>query len=405
LPRSTRDRFEAAFGHDFTHVRLHDDGDAHAATAALSAEAFTSGTDIWFAEGRYAPGTAAGDRLLAHELTHVVQLDDGRLSQGSAAEVAGVGDPAEAHAYGNENAVLARLPAEFAVPVAGFDVSQAVAPRRTPVATRIHRRQPAASPTVGEAPVPVEEDVPAEPVAPTLEQLVSDLRSVTPDVAIDLIERVAAYQPLGEAVAHLDDQGLLDGLFRSLGTRTWSDPSARAAMLRILPLRAAEKNEATIGLQVATGLLEADLRVSGEEARMVYEILRAMPDDQRASFLATPEGQLAFEKLPDRKRPGLHLAKEFAFHDEDLDALLVELDRLEVWAPEQEPWLRALFWMAVQSGRADDPRVVELVTHNWDSHGQFFAEQGLRLPCSESLARLLTWLSMLCGIQSKAGFA
>ena len=39
----------------------------------MSARAFTTGADVYFAEGEHRPGTAAGDELLAHELTHVVQ--------------------------------------------------------------------------------------------------------------------------------------------------------------------------------------------------------------------------------------------------------------------------------------------------------------------------------------------
>jgi hypothetical protein len=65
----------ARFGHDFSTVRVHDGADADRAAQAISANAFAVGEDIVFAEGRYAPETAQGQRLLAHELTHVVQHD------------------------------------------------------------------------------------------------------------------------------------------------------------------------------------------------------------------------------------------------------------------------------------------------------------------------------------------
>ncbi len=64
---------ETRFGHDFGDVRVHTDGDAAQMTKDLHAEAFTTGRDIYFRPGTYAPETSAGKRLLAHELTHVVQ--------------------------------------------------------------------------------------------------------------------------------------------------------------------------------------------------------------------------------------------------------------------------------------------------------------------------------------------
>jgi hypothetical protein len=42
-------------------------------TRSVSARAFTTGADIYFGRGEYRPGTSAGDELIAHELTHVVQ--------------------------------------------------------------------------------------------------------------------------------------------------------------------------------------------------------------------------------------------------------------------------------------------------------------------------------------------
>ncbi len=64
---------EIRFGHDFSQVRLHTDARAAAVAEALQARAFTAGNHIVFAAGEYAPATPQGRRLLAHELTHVVQ--------------------------------------------------------------------------------------------------------------------------------------------------------------------------------------------------------------------------------------------------------------------------------------------------------------------------------------------
>jgi hypothetical protein len=67
---------EPRFQKDFSGVRIHCDGHAAQMTNDLHAEAFTIGQDIFFGPGRYAPETASGKRLLAHELTHVVQQLD-----------------------------------------------------------------------------------------------------------------------------------------------------------------------------------------------------------------------------------------------------------------------------------------------------------------------------------------
>lgn len=73
LPATLRGDLEGRFGSDFDAVRTHSDGEAAQLNQALDAEAFTSGHDIYFAAGRYAPDSASGRALLAHELTHVVQ--------------------------------------------------------------------------------------------------------------------------------------------------------------------------------------------------------------------------------------------------------------------------------------------------------------------------------------------
>jgi hypothetical protein len=73
LPADEQTFFEARMGYDFSNVRVHTDTNAVQTSQALSARAFTVGHDIAFNQGAYQPGTDAGRRLLAHELTHVVQ--------------------------------------------------------------------------------------------------------------------------------------------------------------------------------------------------------------------------------------------------------------------------------------------------------------------------------------------
>lgn len=73
LPKSVRIFFEQRFGYDFTNVRLHSNTHAAKTAKALDARAFTVAHNIFFDTGAYSPGTKAGQRLLAHELVHVVQ--------------------------------------------------------------------------------------------------------------------------------------------------------------------------------------------------------------------------------------------------------------------------------------------------------------------------------------------
>jgi len=64
---------EDRFGTDFSDVRIHSDPASHSLAQSLHAYAFTTGRDIFFANGQYRPGTRNGDHLLAHELSHVIQ--------------------------------------------------------------------------------------------------------------------------------------------------------------------------------------------------------------------------------------------------------------------------------------------------------------------------------------------
>ena len=77
LPAATRAYFEPRFGHDFGAVRIHRDALAAESARAVAARAYTVGRHVTFAPDRYAPHTAVGRRLLAHELTHVVQQREG----------------------------------------------------------------------------------------------------------------------------------------------------------------------------------------------------------------------------------------------------------------------------------------------------------------------------------------
>jgi hypothetical protein len=73
LDLRTRRFMESRFDYDFSRVRVHADTQANRSARALNALAYTVGRHLVFGTGRYAPETVAGRRLLAHELTHVIQ--------------------------------------------------------------------------------------------------------------------------------------------------------------------------------------------------------------------------------------------------------------------------------------------------------------------------------------------
>ncbi len=78
LAAKTRAEMESGIGADFGNVNIHTDRDAQDMNKALGAQAFTHGKDVYFNSGKYNPETTEGKRLLAHELTHVVQQKGGK---------------------------------------------------------------------------------------------------------------------------------------------------------------------------------------------------------------------------------------------------------------------------------------------------------------------------------------
>lgn len=76
LEPALRHDMESRFRHDFSQVRVHTGWSAAQSARDVNAQAYTVGKNIVFGEGRFTPGTHEGRRLLAHELTHVVQQFD-----------------------------------------------------------------------------------------------------------------------------------------------------------------------------------------------------------------------------------------------------------------------------------------------------------------------------------------
>jgi hypothetical protein len=73
LADNVKTKMEGAFGNDFSGVLVHTDSEADTLNQHLSAKAFTTGKDIFFRDGEYSPSSDSGKKLIAHELTHVVQ--------------------------------------------------------------------------------------------------------------------------------------------------------------------------------------------------------------------------------------------------------------------------------------------------------------------------------------------
>jgi len=108
LEATTRAYLEPRFGHDFSSVRVHTDGQAAQSARAVNALAYTVGQNVVFGAGQYQPGTTSGNKLLAHELTHTIQ----QKSFGSsyvpqrATLISQPADPAETEADQVANQVL-----------------------------------------------------------------------------------------------------------------------------------------------------------------------------------------------------------------------------------------------------------------------------------------------------------
>jgi hypothetical protein len=73
LDRQVRHDMESRFGYSFENVRIHNDSEAHRLSRSFNAHAFAAGDDIYFGHNEYNPASRDGKRLIAHELTHVVQ--------------------------------------------------------------------------------------------------------------------------------------------------------------------------------------------------------------------------------------------------------------------------------------------------------------------------------------------
>ena len=80
MPETTKSFMQNRFRADFSDVRIHTGEYAANLSTQLKAQAFTVGNDIYFNEGKFAPSTSQGKRLIAHELTHTIQQNSNKMS-------------------------------------------------------------------------------------------------------------------------------------------------------------------------------------------------------------------------------------------------------------------------------------------------------------------------------------
>jgi len=92
LDTGTKDNMESGFGADFSDVKIHTDSSAVQMSQDLGAQAFAHGSDIYFNEGKYDPGSTSGQHLLAHELTHTIQQGSSPAVQGKMVQKEGEED-------------------------------------------------------------------------------------------------------------------------------------------------------------------------------------------------------------------------------------------------------------------------------------------------------------------------
>ncbi|NBE84945.1 eCIS core domain-containing protein [Micromonospora rubida] len=130
LAPDVRADMEARFGgQDFGDVRVHADGAAHESAKSVNAQAYTVGSNIVFQRDSYDPASSAGQHMLAHELTHVVQQRSGPVDgtdQGGGVKVSDPSDRFEREAVANADRLMSAPATPAAAPAPAAPVQRAV---------------------------------------------------------------------------------------------------------------------------------------------------------------------------------------------------------------------------------------------------------------------------------------
>lgn len=98
MDTSARSTLEPSLGYDLSTVKIHNSPEDSQLSQAVGAKAFTLGSDVFFKEGAYNPQSSDGQQLLAHELTHVIQQNEGNVGSSARMSVNAPGDSHEQEA-------------------------------------------------------------------------------------------------------------------------------------------------------------------------------------------------------------------------------------------------------------------------------------------------------------------
>jgi hypothetical protein len=144
LEPTTAQLMSQRLGADFSDVRVHTDSAASESARAVNAHAYTVGSDIVFQSDRYAPDTLAGQRTLAHELTHVVQQRSGPVAGtpvGGGVRISHPSDSFERAAEHSADQAMAGGPSSPTVPTTATQVQRQGEEEEEPVQGEFVQRQ------------------------------------------------------------------------------------------------------------------------------------------------------------------------------------------------------------------------------------------------------------------------
>jgi hypothetical protein len=251
-------RMERALGADLSTVRIHTDARAAVAARAVKADAFTSGQDVYFGSGRYQPDTAAGDRLLAHELAHTLQRADGGTTAQASGPISRPSDPEEREAEQVAGQVMSGQPVTDTVVAAA-------APQATPaIARQADDEEPATPP----APEPYEGANLFRAKSLELQGRIGETMAIYADAVVHQDYPWHEYQRLKQELATLKREKFLVDYFM-LNPQAWQSRGERAEDALQRAHTVAQTEVATINLLHEEG---------GGDTDLISHALLQMPD-------------------------------------------------------------------------------------------------------------------------------
>lgn len=364
LPVDVADAFGSRLGADLSSVRVHTDGEADQLSRAVDATAFTHGSDIYFTQGTYAPSTGAGQHLLAHELTHVVQQSGGApVQQASGGTTVGrADDPAEQEAERVAAAVVPALRRQ-AARVGPAVTAQPAVVQRWPSWSWFTTRKNKKSATSAVAAIPAQRGAPA-PVAATV--AVGGAQVAEPTVAPDTAPApVVSNTPpapaeVAETAAPVAAPEKAVSEASSPAPAPDPEPSKdKAGFTAVIgsagaPADAAEAKERMKGLRSLLGQMSKDERAAISEDLALMAKARTFVGDHEYMSLVTA---VSMARKPAAKK-GKAAGVEHMSGAEADTMIQTELKKL----PHLKPFLEA----AVAAGKKADGFVAVVDEKDWD---------------------------------------